>query len=141
MKKMKNVVILMHYTGAESLGEVQQFCMTYGYTLCQIDTTGTLVSGGNVYSSLDDMLADVRFKGWTWTFFDPTVSTDTLSKANHQRDKEIYAFGPDDGWDRPLDQLPGALVGIDTALGDGFEHTAPMCAAAVMIHRYYQVDV
>ena len=135
-----NVVFILYYSDPKENTEPQSLCAMYGYTLARIDLTGTLTPGPFIFQSIDDALEDIRWKNWTWIFCDPQAS-DPLSKFQHQKDKCIYVFGDDiKGYDRVLDQLPGALMNIDTGLAREFEHTAAQCAEAVIIHRYYQVD-
>lgn len=141
---MNNVVIMLHHTATGASGNVAQLCAMYGYTLHRIDLVGDMPIGPTVSKGLDEALLDPRWVNWNWTFFDALIQPDKLSTFVHQRTNAVYVFGSDlgdKGWDRPLDALPGALVAIDSDLGDGFSHTAAHCAEAVIIHRYYQVDV
>lgn len=137
---MRNVVFLMHHNLAGDGPSPQLLATQYEYTLMRIDTTGMMPIGPTVFSSLDEALDAPRWADWTWVFFDAKAG-DKLSKFVHQKDKTVYVFGHDvDGWGRSLNQLPGALVQIDTGMPLGTEHTADLCAEAVIVHRFYQVD-
>lgn len=133
-----NNVFLLHHTGTGASAEPQLLCNKYGYTLWRLDPKKQLPKSGDNFKSLDEALEDPRFKGWNWVFFDEKAS-DSLDKFVHQNKiSTVYVFGSDtDGWDRSLDALPGTLVRIPP---DG-AHTQAFCAAAVINHRYYQVDV
>lgn len=130
----------MYHTSTGDTEVPKQLAITYGYSLFRIDLTEELPRGGDNFQSLDDALDDPRFADWTWVFFDATAS-DKLSEFVHHADKVVYVFGHDiDGYGRPLNQLPGALVSINTGLPEGVEHTAAICAEAAIVHRFYQVD-
>ena len=118
----------------------QLLATQYGYSLMKVDSAKVLMKGPAIFESLDHAFDDIRWLNWTWVFFD-AKAVDKLSKFVHQQDKIVYVFGDDvAGWGRPLNQLPGALVHIDTGMPLGTEHTADLCAEAVIVHRFYQVD-
>ena len=136
---MNDVVFLLHHNKSGDSPEPGLLATLFGYSIMWIDLEGDMPAGPTVFTSLDDALADPRWLRWTWIFVDATASDD-LSKFGHQ-DKTVYVFGDEvEGWNRSTDQLPGALLHVDTDLPRGTEHTVALCVEAIIVHRFYQVD-
>lgn len=115
-------------------------CGMYGYYLMLIDNVGDLLPvSGEPFKDLDEALADPRFRGWTWVFFDPKAEKG-LESFEHPTDHVVYVFGHDvEGL--PILDVPGAALHLKSCNHDSYEHHALACLVSVAVQRFYSVDI